>query len=733
MAIALLIAQSAAAQQSDNNYEEFEDANQAEIDSLLNLIKPDSPDIIKAKIYNEAAGTTSFYENKVKYALLSLEFCKDDYLELIADNCNRIGGAYYLLDESEKAIPYNRRSAQVYHELGMYTEEGLRYNIIGNCFEDLNVTDSIFFYHNKALKIFSDIKDTANISYTYCMMGRIYYNLDLLETATENYEKALHYASLAHDTLEMATCHHYIGLTFSNKKSSSIFKAINYLKESAFLFESIETEVPYYVNIKNDTYSALANAYICAATITGKPEYADSCIVYINKVGDFYLTEDQYSNYVNHRYSYVDYLVFKKKNKEALAELLRLEKYLKKDASATSLNNYHYQLYEAYLRLGDYKKALEHFVKHDEYKFATLNDSTFISLKNAEVRRTRMLEELKLENAENMHAAERQRMRIVNISLIGGLVLISLLVFYIFRVLRIKHKANAELSEKNTLLAEQKVEIESQRDTIKAQSDAIQASINYACRIQRSLLTPDETISSIFPDHFLLYKPRDIVSGDFYWIGQFGDNKVCIVADCTGHGVPGGFLSVLGMSNLNYIVSQDVRPNVILNRLREAIITNLRQRENSPTALQDVDDTDTATIRNFDGMDAAAYVINERQMTLTFAGANNPMLLIRDSEVQVLKGDRMPVGIYSRIQPFASTTVDIQKGDCLYTFSDGFQDQFDNGVNDKFSARRLRDLLLEIHNRPMAEQKEILDNTYKQWRGPAENQTDDVVILGVRI
>ena len=192
-------------------------------------------------------------------------------------------------------------------------------------------------------------------------------------------------------------------------------------------------------------------------------------------------------------------------------------------------------------------------------------------------------------------------------------------------------------------------------------------------------------------------------------------------------------MSVLGMTNLNWIVGKDVSPDMILNRLREAIIANLRQSDDAPTALQDDGELDSSIDRSCDGMDAAVYVINERQMTLTFAGANNPLVLIRGNEIQLMKADRMPVGIYARLNPFACTTVELQKGDCIYTYSDGYQDQFGEGTDKKFSGRRLRELLLEIHQRPMSEQKEILNREYEQWRGPSSNQTDDVVVMGVRI
>ena len=205
------------------------------------------------------------------------------------------------------------------------------------------------------------------------------------------------------------------------------------------------------------------------------------------------------------------------------------------------------------------------------------------------------------------------------------------------------------------------------------------------------------------------------------------------MADCTGHGVPGGFLSVLGMSNLNHIVKHSVSPDAILNRLREDIMANLRQNDNLPADGQSDGDIKSIFSHNYYGMDAAVYVINEKSMKLSFAGANNPLVLIRDGKVEVVKANKMPVGIYAKLDSFESVDMEIKKGDCLYTFSDGFQDQFGDGTHDKFTAKRLRELLLEIHKRPMSEQKDILNRTFEKWRGAAENQTDDVLIMGVRI
>ncbi|MBR5957117.1 MAG: serine/threonine-protein phosphatase [Salinivirgaceae bacterium] len=753
MMVAFILPQVALAQYEDA---EFTDPNQTIIDSLLNAIKPDSPDSVKAYNYNRLSHIASSIDTSLKYAKLSLEFCEKSDIQTIADDYVGIGLYYYISCEPRKALPYFFKSIDFYNQLSDKQHIGNVCMNIGNCYRDINhATDSVLYYYNIALKNYNEIKDTNCICYAYRHFGDIFSMLDFNTSAEEYYHKALHYATLSKDTLEQAFAWYGLGYAIIQESDTLILSAIDMYKRSVSLFDSKETDDIYYIDGKYEVYTNLAKAYIKEAKFTGRKEYADSCYMYLKKIGNYFLENGEISAHFPVVYYYVDYLVFNKKYDAALAELLGLGKYLRDDFPAGDLLDYHEKLYETYLLLGDYKNALKHHEKLLEYSTKSLNDSTFNTLKNAEVENVRKMELLKRESAEKIHTAERQRMRTVIFSLIGGLFLISLLVFYIFRVLRIKKKANAELLEKNAILIEQKEEIQAQRDEIEeqkeeieaqrdeimaqrdhieAQSKEIQSSINYARRIQRSMLTPAETISGIFPDYFLLYKPRDIVSGDYYWVGQFGDNKVCIVADCTGHGVPGGFLSVLGMSNLNYIVGQDVSPDTILNRLREAIITNLRQSDNSPSALQEEEESSSAFFRSSDGMDAAVYVINERQMKLSFAGANNPLVLIRGDEVQVLKGDRMPVGIYARLNPFQCTTIDIQRGDCLYTFSDGFQDQFESGGTfDKFSARRLRELLLEIHQRPMSEQKEILNRTYEEWRGPAENQTDDVVVMGVRI
>ena len=749
----------------------FEESEQSIHGNKPAVPKKHEPNIAKAKEYCRMAIASDNIDTIMKYAALSLEYCRPTDSSVISSDYYELGYAYYIKDDARDALNYTLKAMHVYNDTSKNKYVAQACLGAGLCYEDLNVPDSIFLYFNRALNIYISLQDTMGVCQTYKDLGDVYTHMKLYVNAEENYRKALSYATLLNDTLDMATYYRCIGQLLSKKSDTLLNSAIENLKKSIDLFETKNTDNENYITIKYWAYTDLAKSYIQLANFTGKNAYADSCYMYIKKVGNYNLKVGDPFSYLLDRYTYVDYLVYFHRYDDALTNLLKLDKFFDDDTPAADKKTYHRRLYEVYQHLKDYKNALAHYEKYDEYKSEQVNENALNSIKNAEVERTRMIEELKRENAEKLHAAERRRMRIVNISLIGGLGLFLLLIFYIARVLHIKHKANAELTEKNNLLAEknailaeqaeeiraqndeimekneeimaqndeilkQNEEIQAQAETIKKQSDEIHDSINYARRIQRSLLTPSATINRIFPDHFILYKPRNIVSGDYYWVGQFGDNKVSIVADCTGHGVPGGFLSVLGMANLNYIVSQDITPEAILNHLREAIITNLRQRATDHTALHDrehpasqVDLND----RSRDGMDVAAYVVNEKLMKLSYAGANNPLVLIRDNEVQVLKADRMPVGIYTHLEPFQCTTIDIQHGDCIYTFSDGFQDQFGIETNKKFMGRRLRELLLEIHKQPMTEQKKILNVVYEEWRGPASNQTDDVVIMGVRV
>jgi serine phosphatase RsbU (regulator of sigma subunit) len=285
-----------------------------------------------------------------------------------------------------------------------------------------------------------------------------------------------------------------------------------------------------------------------------------------------------------------------------------------------------------------------------------------------------------------------------------------------------------EVVEQKEEIETQKEEIEAQldlatlqRDTIGNQNELILDSIHYAKRIQSAILPPVQLLKEHLSDHFILFKPRDIVSGDYYWAREKDQKLLIAVADCTGHGVPGGFLSMLGISSMNEIVnrSSELNPGKILEQLREVVIASMHQTGSRDEAQ--------------DGIEIALCVIDLKLKSMEYAGANRPLYLVRDGEVQHKRPDRMPIGIYEQDPlPFKKHTIKLKKGDSIYLFSDGYVDQLGGPLRKTFRAINFRKLLLEVQDQPMEKQKAILVENMALWQGEVE-QIDDVLVMGIRI
>jgi serine phosphatase RsbU (regulator of sigma subunit)/O-acetyl-ADP-ribose deacetylase (regulator of RNase III) len=267
----------------------------------------------------------------------------------------------------------------------------------------------------------------------------------------------------------------------------------------------------------------------------------------------------------------------------------------------------------------------------------------------------------------------------------------------------------------------QKNEITIQNELLHEQKQNITDSIQYASRIQYAELPPVEIIDQNFSDNFILYKPCQIVSGDFYWFKQIKNFIYIVAADCTGHGVPGAFMSMLGVSLLNEIVSkQDLNPpNQILNELRNQIKKSLHQTGKSG--------------EQQDGMDIAFCIINKETNLMQFSGAFNPLYLVRNNELLEYKADRMPIGIHANdMNSFTNNIIPLKNGDTIYIFSDGYIDQFGGMKEERFKSKRFKELILSINAVPMKEQLKELNKTFDNWR--CDNpQTDDVLVIGIRI
>ncbi len=291
----------------------------------------------------------------------------------------------------------------------------------------------------------------------------------------------------------------------------------------------------------------------------------------------------------------------------------------------------------------------------------------------------------------------------------------------------VRERTNEVVEQKEEIEA-QKEEIEaqldlatSQKDTITRQKDQILDSIRYAERIQSAILPPIEHLSEYLTDHFILFRPRDIVSGDYYWTARQGDKIMIAVADCTGHGVPGAFLSMLGISSMNEIINRNesIKANQILELLRDFVINSLHQTGSRGETQ--------------DGIEIALCVIDTRHRVLEYAGANRPLYIIRRNEFLHIRGDKMPIGIYDQEPtPFNNHEISLELGDSIYLFSDGYVDQLGGPLRKTFRANQFRKLLLANQDHSMEGQKQILEEKLDSWRGEVE-QIDDILVIGIKV
>ena len=280
----------------------------------------------------------------------------------------------------------------------------------------------------------------------------------------------------------------------------------------------------------------------------------------------------------------------------------------------------------------------------------------------------------------------------------------------------------AKVVERTEEVVRQKEEIETQNQELEVLYKHVTDSIKYAKRIQEAILPPDRMIKRILPNSFVLYKPKDIVSGDFYWMDEKNGKTMFAAVDCTGHGVPGAFMSIVGYNLLKHVVNENdfTTPSLILDKLNDGVSETLHHGHEESQAK--------------DGMDISYCTIDFKTLELEYAGAYNPLYIIRNKELIQTKADKFPIGLFvgDKKRKFQNHKIQLQKGDCLYTFSDGYADQFGGPNGKKFMANQFRELLLEISDKPITTQKEILNKTIENWRGQLD-QVDDILVIGLKI
>jgi serine phosphatase RsbU (regulator of sigma subunit) len=365
----------------------------------------------------------------------------------------------------------------------------------------------------------------------------------------------------------------------------------------------------------------------------------------------------------------------------------------------------------------------------------------------------------KLNKERQLQQAQIKQQRYINWSVIVGIIMITIFSIIIVGRLRITRKQKRiienqkiEVDGKNTLLEQQNEEIKTQNEIVTKQKERIEEqqqkiadSINYALKIQKAVLPSNQYAQKVLNNHFILFMPHSTVSGDFYWITRVGQWSITAVADCTGHGVPGAFMSMLGVSFLNEIVRKNeiYQPAEILNELRKYVISALKQTAAVDESLMN---NELYGGQLKDGMDISILAINKDEKKAMWAGAYNPLWLIRNStnkdvqeavkEVVEYKADKMPVAIHVIMEPFTNHEFELHEGDKFYMFSDGFPDQFGGPKAKKFMRKRFKKLIAESAHLSMEDQGIKLQEVFNEWiknNGDTHDQVDDVTVMGIEI
>lgn len=567
---------------------------------------------------------------------------------------------------------------------------GVTYVNMGNYLEALN-------YHFRALKLREEINDKLGISTSLLNIGGVFYGQRNFSASLIYNEKALKLKKELGDKQGEAIIYINMASIYIAQKQYSEAQAFNF--KSLQLAEELQDKQGANVGriniattyIEQHKYKEALPYLLKALKISTEMGDKANMITSSNSLGNCYEQQKEYSEALNY---YTRALVI---SKEIRFKIEIVEAY----RNLASLNE----------KLGYYDKALRYNRLHSESKDSLLGEE---SLKQSAELNTRYetdkkeKEILLLTKDQQLKDKTLKEQRLVRIGLIIGLGLFLALSFLLFNRYRFKQKANLIL--------------EKQKQEIHQKNVLITDSIDYAKTIQEAILPDNEELTAFFPHHFILYMPKATVSGDFYWVGKKDDRIICAVADCTGHGVPGAFMSLLGHNILENVVQRDtsVDPGAILSTLNREIVSRFSKGKEQETVKH--------------GMDIAIISIDVKQQQLQYAGARNSLYLVRENQLTELKADKQSTGIVSRdhsMLNYSNNIHDLQKGDMIYLFSDGFPDQKGGPDKKKFFYQPFKELLLAISKLPVNGQKQKLDATITNWIGDGE-QVDDILIMGIR-
>ncbi len=638
---------------------------EAEFQRKFITLKNDTDRINLMRKYSAENSGNSF---GINYALNAVKLAEEKQLgQLMVDSYEIAGDAYWYVYNYAKAIDYYFKELKFADSLGLEKNKARAYYNIGwiKCLQQESFKDRNYLIN--AVKIFERLNDTADILEVYNALAGAYQN------ESKNNLKLID-----------STLYYFRSLVFFSEKINKKYNIVIHANYASFL-----TQIGRY----NEAKMYLLKCVEVAQANNEEEKYAHTGTY----LGELYFKIDSFGKAKKILNKIIPILI-KTRQLEALANVysIRSKIFFKE-------NNFK----EAYLNRILYSEIRDSVTKSIFKSNLMEKESQYeIEKRESNIKKLEHLNEVsELKNKQNKFV-------IFGLMFIAALIIVFAL--NLFKGNRTKQKANKLLNEKNLLIEEQKKAVEEKNNDITN-------SINYAKRIQEAILPAKELKYKLFPTAFVLFQPKDIVSGDFYWFTEKNNKRIIAAIDCTGHGVPGAFMSMIGNTFLHEAINEKgiTKPGLILNELRDNVISSLKQTEV-------IDSTK-------DGMDMALLSFDIENRTVEFAGANNPLWLIREGNFVEFKGDKKPIGYFSGKEfSFTTTKIDLFKGDTLYIFTDGYADQFGGEKGKKLKYKQLRELLISIQHMSMSDQELFLVRKFMDWKGNLE-QIDDVCVIGIRV
>jgi len=601
----------------------------------------------------------------------------------IARSAHRLGILRFDTGEFQKSAEYYLRAIELRKEL--HDSLGAAYSLanLANAYTQMgNFQDAISSY-KEAGDVFRENQHQRGMANTLLGMAAIYETLKEYSTALEALQEYLNIYLELQSTRDVANAYNNIGILHNNMLADTLRKKYGNDFQDSIYLNKIRVDIPaarealkYHTlalekrRELNDAREIGASLLNLGSTYFTLNDFVKAREIYQEwlSLSEVIANDDQTSS-INQALG----KIYKAEGEieKAIESFYTALQYARKISKRVYLRDITEELAELYERLGNYRRAYEYHRMFSAYKDSLLTDESRRLIHEMQVKYETDAKEKENQLLRKDQLISEAKLKQQKATIYFFIFVIAVVIAFIVMLIKqnaVRKKANLELERRNKLITEQKKEI----------TDSIQ----YASRIQNAILPPAELIDRFLPERFIIYRPRDIVSGDFYWLTEKDNRIIVMIADCTGHGVPGAFMSMLGVAFLNEIVSKNRKLTAgdILDQLRSQVIHSLHQtgREGE----------------NQDGMDVALLILDRNNMSVEFAGANNPLFIYRNSELIELKSDKMPIGIHTRVnQPFTNHSEKLKKGDMLYAFTDGFPDQFGGPDGKKFMIKNFKKIL----------------------------------------